>query len=185
MRWFYLLILILFNAGCTQGIPPLNFSVPNIQPSSQRVAAEVKSVTVSLARADEQESMFQAGDELITPSWKAALDEALNKAAIFQDDAQRKVSIAVKVLRVNFPPFAMNFTTTSVAVYQVLDRSSGAVLYAERIQTTGTAPSDFAFLGVARARESVNRSVQANIAEFISKVGSMGAGLSRVPLNGS
>jgi hypothetical protein len=34
-------------------------------------------------------------------------------------------------------------------------------------EDSGTTPADFAFLGVARARESVNRGVQNNILQFL------------------
>ena len=40
-------------AGCGQ-MPPLNFSVPNVGLAEHRLDAEVRSVTVTLARPDEQ-----------------------------------------------------------------------------------------------------------------------------------
>ena len=184
-RAFWSALVLLFAAGCTQGIPPLNFSVPNISPSERKVFAEVKSVTVAFAAAEEQERKFDPGDEIIAPIWKTALEEALNRSAIFQDDSKRKISISVKIIKIYFPPFGMEFTTTTAAVYQVLDRLSGAVLYSERIESIGTTPSNFAFLGVARARESVNRSVQANITKFISCVSLMRLGLPQQLISGS
>ena len=162
-----ILIATLMLGACTQGIPPLNFSVPNVTASPRKVPAEVRSITVSLARAEEQETVFQPGQETLTPVWKTGLEEALNNAAVFQDDTPTKVSISVKVLKVAVPPIGISFTVMTAALYQVTDRATGAVLFSERIETEGTTPSDFAFLGLARAREAVNRSVQANIARFI------------------
>lgn len=170
MRLPAILIFMLLLGACTQGVPPLNFSVPNVQASPRKVLAEVKSITVVLARADEQETVFQPGQETLTPLWKTALEEALNNSAVFQDEATTKVSVAVKILRVEIPGVGLTFPVTTAALYQVVNRQSGAVLYSERIETIGTTPVNFAFLGIARARESVNRSVQANIARFIESV---------------
>jgi len=151
----------------------LNFSVPDISPSARKVPAEVKSITVALARANEQETVFQPGQETLTPIWKVGLEEALNAAAIFRDDSSTKVAIAVKILKVNVPALGGDFTVTAAALYQVTDRATGSTLYSERLETTGTTPLGFAFLGLARAREAVNRAVQANIAKFIATVPNM------------
>ena len=173
MRRSAVLLFVLLLGACTQGVPPLNFSVPNVQASARKVPAEVKSITVALARAQEQETIFQPGQETLTPIWKTALEEALNNSAIFQDDASTKVSVAVKILKIDVPALGVTFPVTTAALYQVVNRQTGAVLYSERIETVGTVPSDFAFLGLARARESVNRSVQANIARFVERVPSI------------
>ena len=177
MKRFAACLSALLLSACAQGIPPLNFSVPNITPSPVKVDAEVKSITVALARADEQETVFQPGQETLTPIWKNGLEEALDKAAVFRDDAARKVSINVKVLKVEVPPLGLSFTVTAAALYTVRDRASGTALFSERIETIGTTPTGFSFLGIARAREAVNRAVQANIARFIERVPSIGRAL--------
>lgn len=173
MRCIAVLVGGLLLGACTQGVPPLNFSVPSVQASARKVPAEMRSITVALARAEEQETVFQPGQETLTPLWKTALEEALNNSAAFQDDAPTKVSVAVKILKVDVPGVGITFPVTTAALYQVVNRANGAVLYSERIETVGTTPSNFAFLGLARARESVNRSVQANISRFTDKVPSI------------
>jgi hypothetical protein len=154
-------------AGCAQGIPPLNFSVPNVGPSATKIPAEAKSITVSMARPDEQTGQLRAGNETIAPYWKTSLEEALNKMAIFQDDAPKKVSLSVKVLKLDVPGGGSSMTTDAGARYELIDRSNGAVIFTTDINTSGTTPADFAFLGLARARESVNRAVQNNILQFL------------------
>lgn len=173
MRRFAACLSVLLLSACAQGVPPLNFSVPNITPSPEKVQAEVKSITVALARADEQETVFQPGQETLTPVWKTGLEEALDKAAVFRDDAPRKVSINVKILKTEVPSIGISFTVTAAALYTVTDRATGKPLFSERIETKGTTPADFAFLGLARAREAVNRAVQANIARFVERVPSI------------
>lgn len=177
MRRLAACLSVMLLSACAQGVPPLNFSVPNITPSSQKVDAEVKSITVALARADEQETVFEPGQETLTPIWKNGLEEALDKAAVFRDDAARKVSINVKILKTDIPPVGLSFTATTAALYTVTDRATGTPLFSERIETAGTTPTGFSFLGVARAREAVNRAVQANIASFVERVPNIGRGL--------
>lgn len=167
MKRLMIAAIILLVAGCAQSIPPLNFSVPNVGPSKTKIQAELRSITVSMARPDEARGDVMAGMEVVVPIWKSALEEALNKMAIFRDDAPGKLSLAVKVLKIDVPAAGISFTTQTAARYELIDRSNGAVVYTSDINSSGTTPGDFAFLGRARARESVNRAVQNNILLFL------------------
>jgi hypothetical protein len=168
VRRITLIVALLLLSACAQGIPPLNFSVPNVGPSATHIPAEVKSITVSMARPDEQTgNPLQAGNETIAPFWKTSLEEALNTMTIFRDDAPKKVSISVKVLKIDMPIAGFSMTTDVGARYEILDRTDGAIIYTANINTSGTTPLDFAFAGVARLRESVNRAVQNNILQFL------------------
>jgi len=144
-----------------------------VAPSARKVPAEVKSITVALARTTEQETVFQPGQETLVPIWKAGVEEALNTAAVFRDDSPTKVSVSVKILKIDVPGFGGEMTVTVAALYQVTDRASGNVLYSQRLETQGVVPLGFAFLGLARAREAFNRAVQANIASFVESVATM------------
>ena len=164
--------------GCASEIPPLNFSVPNIGLSQHRLDAEVKSITVTLGRRDEQVGSIDyllaessltrvsTGAEL-TQVWHTALQEALDRTLIFRDSGPVKVSIAVKVLKLDTPDVGIDFVTEAVARYEIIDRSNGDIIFAQDIASSGRTPLDFAFLGGARARESVNRAVQNNISLFL------------------
>ena len=125
-------------------------------------------MTVTVARPDEKTGDLPLGIEENVPKiWETALTEALNKMAVFQDDAAKKVNLSVKILKVNIPGAGFSFTTETEARYEISDRRTGDIIYAQNISASGTTPADFAYLGVARARESVNRSVQNNILQFL------------------
>jgi hypothetical protein len=156
----------LFVSACGS-VPPINFSVPNVGPSATKIHAEVKVITVTLARADEQTGPMPANAAPLAPYWKEALEEALDKMAIFQDDAPKKLSLSVKVLKIDLPSAGISMTTDTAAHYELIDRADGSVIYATDINASGTTPGDFAFQGLARARESLNRSVQNNILQFL------------------
>ncbi|MCW2245742.1 hypothetical protein M2352_001333 [Azospirillum fermentarium] len=157
-------------SACGPQIPPINFSPPNVGPTQTKLNAEVKSITVTVARPEEATGPLVFGIEAATPLWKTAVEEALNKMAIFRDDAPQKVSLSVKVLKLDTPDFGMNFTTTSAARYEIIDRATGSIIFTTDVNSDGVVPVDYAFVGAVRARESINRSVQNNILQFLQQL---------------
>lgn len=153
-------------AGC-QSLPPLNFSVPDVGVSQTKLDAEIKSITVTLARPDEKKGDLPMGSEEIPEFWETALEEALNRMVIFKDEASKRLSLSVKILAVNIPSFGFEMETTSIARYELIDRANGDIVYTQEISASGVTPLNFAFAGIVRARESINRSVQNNIASFL------------------
>lgn len=161
---------VLILSGCGS-VPPLNFSVPNVGVSQKKIDAEMKSMTVTIARPDEKTGDLPLGIEQIVPQlWQTSLTEALNKMAIFQDDAPKKVNISVKILKLNVPGAGASMTTETAARYEIMDRKTGDIIFTQDISASGTTPFDYAFLGVARARESINRAVQNNITQFLQSL---------------
>lgn len=166
-RLLVVAISALLLAGCGS-IPPLNFSVPNVGVSQRKIDAELKSMTVTIARPDEKTGDLPLGMEQVVPQiWQTSLTEALNKMAIFQDDATRKVNLSVKILKIDVPGAGFSFTTATAARYEIMDRKTGDLIFSQDISSTGTTPADYAFAGIARARESINRAVQNNITQFL------------------
>lgn len=156
--------------ACGAQLPPLNFSPPNVGPTQTKLGAEVKSITVTVARPDEATGKLAVGVETATPIWKTALEEALTKMAIFQDDSPKKVSLAVKILKVDIPEYGASFTTGTAARYELIDRATGSIIFTTDVSSEGYVPGDYAFMGVIRSRESVNRSVQNNIIQFLQQL---------------
>ncbi|WP_205028260.1 hypothetical protein [Oleisolibacter albus] len=153
-------------SACTD-MPPLNFSVPNVGVSETKIPAEVKAINVSVARPDEKAGELETGVETIAPYWQTALQDALGRMAIFKDDAPTKINISVKILKLDMPSFGAAMDTDTIARYEIIDRSTGSIVYTQDISSNGHVPGDYAFVGAVRARESVNRSVQNNILQFL------------------
>lgn len=154
-------------SGC-QSVPPLNFSVPNVGVSQKKIEAEMKSMTVTIARPDEKTGDLPVGMEQMVPQlWQTALTEALNKMAIFQDDTAKKVNISVKILKLELPGAGASMTTETAARYEISDRKNGDIIFTQDVSAAGTTPFNHSLLGVARARESINRAVQNNITQFL------------------
>lgn len=178
MKIHHLLIAVVaafLLAGCGS-VPPLNFSVPNVGVSQRKIDAEMKSMTVTIARPDEKTGDLPAGMEQMVPQlWQTALTESLNKMAIFQDDATKKVNISVKILKLEVPGAGASMTTTTAAKYEIIDRKTGDIIFTQDIASTGVTPWDHAYLGVARQRESINRAVQNNITQFLQALESVDA----------
>ena len=161
----FILFLLLLSSGCirTKRLP-VNFSAPNIGVSSTKLDAELKSLTVSVARPDEATGEIDPGIGVHTGLWKTSLEEAFNRMAIFKDDSPRKVSLAVKILKFSSRG---DWTTHTSARYEIIDRSDGSIIFTTDISTTGDVPFDYAFAARVRLLESINRSVQNNIIQFL------------------
>lgn len=193
-----MVITAIFLSGCGS-LPPLNFSVPNVGLSQQKIDAEMKSLTVTVARPDEKKGNLDLnyatldmngqggsmGDSIVPQMWQTALTESLNRMAIFQDDATKKVNVSVKILKLDVPGAGASFTTNTIARYEIMDRKTGDLIFAQDIASAGTTPADFAFLGMARMRESINRAVQNNIALFLQALETVDASKPMFPAKSS
>ncbi len=172
MNFLRLALALVFTtlvAGCAAP-PPLNFSVPDVGFSTKKVNAEVKSITVTLARPDEKKGDMPMGIEGITNFWKESLQESLDRMAIFKDESKNKVSIQVKILAFDIPSFGLEMSSKSIARYEIIDRNTGGIVYTQEFSAEGVVPATHSFMGVTRARESINRAAQNNIKQFLQAI---------------
>ena len=167
-----LTLVLLFSFGCVS-LPPVNFSAPNIGVSSTKLDAELKSLTVSVARPDEATGEIDPGIGVHAGLWKNALEEAFKRRAIFKDDSPKKISLAVKILKLGVPRFGAGMTTHASARYEIIDRSDGSIIFTTDISTSGEGPikldpfCDFSCAMGSRVVDGINRSVQKNIIQFL------------------
>ncbi len=146
---------------------PLNFSVQNVQSSPTSLDADLRGITVTPGAPNERTGDLPPAVAAVTTTWKEATQEALVRAAIFNDESRRHVNLKVKILKFYAPGMGITFPTDTDASYTLVDRRTGSVIFTQVISAQGTTPMDFAFIGAIRARESINRSVQNNIAAFM------------------
>ena len=171
-------ILILQMTGCANSIPPLSFTLQNVSVSKNKINAQLKSVSVSLAHPDEKTGKLPAGMELIIPQlWSTSLKEAIARKAIFQDDAKQKVNIFVKILRFDLPNFAMTMTAKISARYEIINVTDGNMLFSKDIYSSSEVPFSHAFIGIARLREAINRATRDNIITFLQSLENVEVGL--------
>jgi hypothetical protein len=160
-------ISVLFLTGCSS-IPPVDFTVQDVGMVNNRKSASLVSLTVGFA-PQKQQKIVEA-NATIPPIWENGLTEALNRSLIFQDDQKVKVNLSVRIVEFDIPMGGIDMTTKVAAIYEIMDRSDGSLLYSELISSKGVVPGDYAFLGAARAVESWNRAVRNNIADFINSL---------------
>ena len=194
-----LTLVLLFSFGCVS-LPPVNFSAPNIGVSSTKLDAELKSLTISVARPDEATGEIRPS-HLVHPRgefqpypislyaglWKTALEEAFNRMAIFKDDSPKKVALAVKILK--FQTISAFPAAHTSARYEIIDRSDGSIIFTTDISTSGEGPFNldpFCDLGCSmgsRAVDGINRSVQKNIVQFLQVLETVDIDKPMVPSN--
>lgn len=165
-------VFTIFVTGCAAP-PPLNFSVPDVGVSTKKIDAEVKAITVTLARPDEKKGDMPIGIEGITNFWKESLQESLDRMALFKDESKNKVSIQVKILAFDVPSFGLEMSSKSIARYEIIDRNTGGIIYTQEVSAQGIVPVTHAFVGATRARESINRAAQNNIKQFLQAIETM------------
>ena len=161
--------LPLLFTGC-QTVPPIDFTVKDVGMVPNRKDAQLLSLTVGYAPKDQQDKV--KADASIPPVWKEGLQDAINRSLVFKDDSTRKVNLSVRITRIDVPGFGLTMTTKVGAIYEVIDRANGDLLFSEKVESEGVVPVDYAFVGIVRAVESANRAVRNNIAEFIKRIGS-------------
>lgn len=79
-----------------------------------------------------------------------------------------KVNLSVRITEFDIPAAGVAMTTKASAIYEIVDRGTGDLLFTQKISSEGVVPFDYAFMGVVRAVESWNRAVRNNIADFIN-----------------
>jgi hypothetical protein len=157
------LIMIIFLAGCST-MPPADFTVQNL-PSVERKNVELVSITVGYVAKTRGVTLDT--NHLVPPAWETALQDAINRSLIFKDDQDRNISISVRIDHFDLPAAGFAMTSDCGAIYEITDRSSGEIVFRERIYASGTTPLDYAFAGVFRMAESVNRCARNNIVDFL------------------
>ncbi|MGH8419967.1 MAG: UDP-N-acetylglucosamine acyltransferase [Pseudomonas sp.] len=164
-----LLALGALMTGCVSA-PPTNFSVPNVQQAKAKQAFDLRAVSISYGLPNEIKGEIPTYGEGFPVLWEKSLTEAINKAGIFTDDADEKVNIFVKILQLDPPAGGITMLTPSRARYSIVSRRTGKTLFEKEIYTEGSVSGGYAFSGLVRAKEALNRSVQQNIAEFIESL---------------
>lgn len=162
---FAVLFTIIMATGCTS-IPPVDFTVQDVGVVDNRKNTSLKSLTVGFA-PQSQQSKVEA-NATIPPLWKEALQDALNRSLVFKDDMPTKVNLSVRITEFDIPAGGVAMTTKVSAIYEIVDRGTGDLLFTQKISSEGIVPFDYAFVGVVRAVESWNRAVRNNIADFLN-----------------
>jgi hypothetical protein len=168
---FAVSILVMLASGCAS-VPPLEFTPTNIGMSRLKHDAALVSTSVTAAsKSDRKGPIDIAGAENdVTTMWKTALDDTILRMAIFRDEASKKLSLAVKILKVDRPGAGFAMTTHTIARYELIDRNTGDIVFSTEVETDGKVPMTDNFMGAIRARNSLSLSVQNNIASFLQQL---------------
>lgn len=161
-----LILIPILVVSCTS-VPPLDFIVADVGPIENRKDASLLSVTAGYAPQSKQRKM-ECNNYDVPRIFKEGLQDAINRSLAFKDDAVKKVNLSVRILTCDMPAFGAAMTTKFAAIYEIVDRENGDLLFSETVSSEGVVPMDYAFVGLVRAQESVNRAARNNIADFIN-----------------
>lgn len=168
-----LISIVVMLGGCATQVPTLNFTPANIFPNEKKVDAELKGITISIAQEEERLGETQVGffgniyEQSFRTALKTALEEAIARSAAFNDLSNRKVSLMAKVMKFQSPSAGINFDTDMIIRYELIDRSTGQLVFFRDVSSHGSVPGDYAFLGATRYTEARNRCVRDNVRQLI------------------
>lgn len=162
----YASLVVLLISACNT-IPPLDMTLTSI-PDVDQKELELKSVTVGYVA--KTRGITLDTNHLVPPAWETALEDSINRSLIFGDDKDRNITISVRINHFDLPAAGFAMTSSCGAVYEIMDRSDGNIIFTTDIRTSGTTPVDYAFYGVIRMQESMNRCVRNNIGTFLNKL---------------
>lgn len=177
IKFLSIAAMAIVMTGCATQAPTLDFVPRDVLPTGQKIDYELKSISVSVAKEDERVGETQVGlfgnqyESAFRQSFKDSLEEAITKSAIFNDISNKKLGLSAKVMQFETPGFSSGFETSFVVRYQLLDRSTGKLVFTRDIRSKGSVPFDYAFLGAIRYTEARNRAVRTNIEQFVSSLG--------------
>ena len=164
---------VLLGIGCQT--PPIIFSPADVGLSKVKIDAELKSVSVTIAQTKDRKTQnkidiaqlsFHGISSIdIQQAWKMAIDDAIVRMVLFNDNSEKKVSIIVKIIE--FDLAALSSKSTFAAQYQLIDRGNGDILFTSDIKTDGKSST---FTGNIRIIEQINNGVQRNILQFLQQL---------------
>jgi hypothetical protein len=182
-KLFLITIAVALLSGCATP-PPLEFYPDNVNRSGKRIDADLRSISVRTAPEEQRTGELNwffventIGDQFIqtstgtgvpvTRQWEAALRDALDHTLLFREGSTRKVSLITEVQKIEMRGIAtVDFDVA--AKYRLMDRETGEDIYAETIESVGSATtSEDAFIGAVRARFAFVRAVKTNIRKFL------------------
>lgn len=152
-----------FMAGC-QVAPPLPVAAPTLGVSHTKIAAALQAITVT-ASENQLSGFF-----IDTQAWQSALQESVDRMAIFEAGAPTRVAIAVEILGFDTPHNDAAVQSNAIARYKILNQANGDILFNEAIISTGVASNNASLTMDARIRESRSRAVEQNIADFLKSL---------------
>lgn len=176
IKLFAIAILGILLSGCATQAPTLNFTPNDAPPVKNKVHAELKSITVSIAKEEEKLGDTQVGffgnqyEQSFRTTFKDALEEAIVKSAVFNDLSDQKVSLTAKVMKFQTPSAGVTFETAMIVRYELIDRRTGQLVFRKDIESSGSVSFDYAFNGAIRSAEARNISVRNNISNFITSL---------------
>ncbi|PHR55053.1 MAG: UDP-N-acetylglucosamine acyltransferase [Robiginitomaculum sp.] len=163
-----LLFFALVLSGCAT-VPPIDFTVQDVGIVNTRKNVKLVSLTVGFApQAQQKRVESYPGLPQLPPIWKEALQDAINRALIFKDDGVSKINLSVRITETDLADFGLAMTTRVSAIYEIIDRANGDLLFAQEISNEAVIPMSYSLLGTVRGTESLNLAVRNNISDFIN-----------------
>jgi len=172
IRFILVAILALFFTGC-DSFARVDYMVVNgskyaaREPLTKGLKNNISVINVSSLKNNYPIGISEIGDT----QFKIALEKSLLEASLL--NAIPKYSefhLSAKLLEVEQPGISLDFTVSASVQYELVETSSGAVVYSEKITKPYTSYMKDSFVSFERLRFANEGAAKANIEEVIKRL---------------
>ena len=165
--YLVLVLLIVQLAGCATGAQAPGMTVLDSEVSETPNPALVSRIQVGEVSGGKKTNPLWKSN-ISTDEFKLALESSLKSLGYFSDDSTYMLSAELQ--QVDQPIFGLNYTVTSTVGYELVNMSSGEVVFADVVTASSTTGVNDAFLGVKRLRLANEGSIKANIKSLLDQL---------------
>ena len=173
MKKLALLSLALLMTGCTV----VNFQYTPEGESiavteAERILMHLGDVSVNIASNAPSDDFFfnlenkNHFEAEFKSMFAKALQESLDQSQLF-NGTKREANLKATVLKFSQLSIGLHFPTIMEVNYQLVDATTGRVLFNQDIRTEAEAPLKVSYLGTARAIDARNLTAQQNIRQLL------------------
>ncbi len=173
------IMMIVFSIVTISGCAPnLNFVPSDIPIKNTQIDVNLDNISVAIPHKDERHGKVQTWNTKpnFIPAIQHSLEEALTRAAIFNNASGKKATLFVKILQVHRSFFTLyKYKTKTIISYEMIERSTGKILFSKTILSNVGIPFSFSIFSPSKTTyKAWNLSIKANIEQFIAEIGESG-----------
>ena len=172
IRFILIAVLALFFTGC-DSFARVDYMVVNGSKYAARepLTKELKN-NISVIKVSGLKNNYPTGiSEIGNTQFKIALEKSLLEANLLNAIPKSSAfHLNAKLLEVEQPGISLDFTVSASVQYELVEASSGVVVYSEKITKPYTSYMKDSFVGFERLRFANEGAAKANIEEVIKRL---------------
>lgn len=167
-----LIAFLMLLTSCSSNPVSVDYDVSHIPKFTKQLEIGLKEIEVRLNALNTiDERSWAVGLMVQVPLiWRVGLQTTLEEVKAFKAEAKDEAILSVKVMDLRLPEESLAKSAFAVAKYELLNVSTGKLMFSKIISTEASVPATFSLSGGARRQEAVSRAVKSNIKNFVEEL---------------